>query len=77
MVLASQFNSFIDPVTVLMALPFSFSGALECSFVINRSPLIIRGAIAGKLAQIDRKFGVWKVAAGTSDGGDLINSVST
>ncbi|MCM2322133.1 MAG: efflux RND transporter permease subunit [Oligoflexia bacterium] len=27
MVLASQFNSFIDPVTVLMALPFSLSGA--------------------------------------------------
>jgi multidrug efflux pump subunit AcrB len=28
MVLASQFNSFVHPVTVLMALPFSFSGAL-------------------------------------------------
>jgi HAE1 family hydrophobic/amphiphilic exporter-1 len=28
MVLASQFNSFVDPVTVLMALPFSASGAL-------------------------------------------------
>ena len=27
MVLASQFNSFIDPITVFMALPFSFSGA--------------------------------------------------
>jgi hydrophobe/amphiphile efflux-1 (HAE1) family protein len=27
MVLASQFNSFIDPVTVLLALPFSLSGA--------------------------------------------------
>ncbi len=28
MILASQFNSFIDPVTVLMALPLSVSGAL-------------------------------------------------
>jgi hydrophobe/amphiphile efflux-1 (HAE1) family protein len=27
MVLGAQFNSFIDPVTVLMALPFSFTGA--------------------------------------------------
>jgi len=27
MVLASQFNSFIDPITVLLALPFSVSGA--------------------------------------------------
>lgn len=27
MILASQFDSFIDPITVFMALPFSFSGA--------------------------------------------------
>lgn len=27
MILGAQFNSFVDPITVLMALPFSFSGA--------------------------------------------------
>lgn len=32
MVLASQFNSFIHPVTVLMALPFGISGALIALF---------------------------------------------
>ncbi|QLY24063.1 efflux RND transporter permease subunit [Bdellovibrio sp. KM01] len=32
MVLASQFNSFLDPMTILMALPFSFSGAF---FALN------------------------------------------
>ncbi|QDK45859.1 AcrB/AcrD/AcrF family protein [Bdellovibrio sp. ZAP7] len=32
MVLASQFNSFLDPLTILMALPFSFSGAF---FALN------------------------------------------
>lgn len=32
MVLASQFNSFLDPITILMALPFSFSGAF---FALN------------------------------------------
>ncbi|MEK7476177.1 MAG: efflux RND transporter permease subunit [Candidatus Coatesbacteria bacterium] len=37
MVLASQFNSFIDPVTVLMALPFSFSGAFLALLVTGRS----------------------------------------
>ena len=44
MVLASQFNSFIHPVTVLMALPFSFSGAfiglLVCHQSINIYSLI-------------------------------------
>jgi hydrophobe/amphiphile efflux-1 (HAE1) family protein len=39
MVLASQFNSFVDPLTVLMALPFSLSGALialwACGLSIN------------------------------------------
>ena len=37
MVLASQFNSFIDPLSVLMALPFSISGALVALFVTQRS----------------------------------------
>ncbi|MEI6971866.1 MAG: efflux RND transporter permease subunit [bacterium] len=37
MVLASQFNSFIDPLSVLMALPFSISGALMALFVAHRS----------------------------------------
>jgi HAE1 family hydrophobic/amphiphilic exporter-1 len=33
MVLASQFNSFVDPLTVLVALPFSLSGALMALWV--------------------------------------------
>jgi HAE1 family hydrophobic/amphiphilic exporter-1 len=37
MVLASQFNSFIDPLAVLMALPFSVSGALIALFIFHRS----------------------------------------
>ena len=37
MVLASQFNSFIHPVTVLMALPFSISGAFLGLFVTHQS----------------------------------------
>lgn len=37
MVLASQFNSFIDPITILMALPFSFSGAFFALLVTNQS----------------------------------------
>jgi HAE1 family hydrophobic/amphiphilic exporter-1 len=37
MVLASQFNSFIHPVTVLMALPFSLSGALVALYFCNQS----------------------------------------
>ena len=37
MVLASQFNSFIDPLSVLMALPFSISGALMALFITHRS----------------------------------------
>ena len=44
MVLAAQFNSFIHPVTVLMALPFSFSGAfiglLICHQSINMFSII-------------------------------------
>jgi hydrophobe/amphiphile efflux-1 (HAE1) family protein len=37
MVLASQFNSFVDPVTVLVALPFSVSGAFVALFLANQS----------------------------------------
>ncbi|MGZ3682819.1 MAG: efflux RND transporter permease subunit [Bdellovibrionota bacterium] len=37
MVLGSQFNSFIDPVTVLMALPFSVSGAFVALLIAHQS----------------------------------------
>jgi HAE1 family hydrophobic/amphiphilic exporter-1 len=37
MVLASQFNSFIYPVSVLLALPFSFSGALIGLLIFHQS----------------------------------------
>jgi hydrophobe/amphiphile efflux-1 (HAE1) family protein len=37
MVLASQFNSFIDPVTVLLALPFSVSGAFVALYLAHLS----------------------------------------
>ncbi len=37
MVLASQFNSFIDPITVLVALPFSLSGAFFALWMTNQS----------------------------------------
>jgi hydrophobe/amphiphile efflux-1 (HAE1) family protein len=37
MVLASQFNSFTDPLSVLMALPFSISGALMALLITQRS----------------------------------------
>ncbi|MNJ94609.1 Multidrug resistance protein MdtC [compost metagenome] len=37
MVLATQFNSFLDPVTVLMALPFSFSGAFFALLLMNQT----------------------------------------
>ena len=37
MVLASQFNSFIDPFTVFVALPFSFSGAFLGLLLGNQS----------------------------------------
>jgi HAE1 family hydrophobic/amphiphilic exporter-1 len=37
MVLASQFNSFLDPIVVLMALPFSVSGALVALMVTHQS----------------------------------------
>jgi hydrophobe/amphiphile efflux-1 (HAE1) family protein len=37
MVLASQFNSFVDPITVLVALPFSVSGAFVALYIANQS----------------------------------------
>lgn len=37
MILASQFNSFIHPVTVLLALPFSLSGAFMALLVSQQS----------------------------------------
>lgn len=37
MVLASQFNSFIHPITVLVALPFSLSGAYISLYLGNQS----------------------------------------
>jgi hydrophobe/amphiphile efflux-1 (HAE1) family protein len=37
MILASQFNSFIHPVTVLLALPFSISGAFLALFISGQS----------------------------------------
>ncbi len=37
MILASQFNSYIHPFTVLVALPFSITGALGALFITNQS----------------------------------------
>lgn len=37
MILASQFNSFIHPITVLIALPFSITGALLALYVTGMS----------------------------------------
>jgi len=37
MVLASQFNSFLHPITVFIALPFSFSGALIALYLTHQS----------------------------------------
>lgn len=37
MVLGSQFNSFIDPITVLIALPFSLSGAFVGLLITHQS----------------------------------------
>jgi HAE1 family hydrophobic/amphiphilic exporter-1 len=37
MVLGSQFNSFIDPITVLLALPFSLSGAFITLWLFGKS----------------------------------------
>lgn len=37
MILASQFNSYVDPLVVLIALPFSFSGAFLAMYVTGQS----------------------------------------
>ncbi|MCB1142337.1 MAG: efflux RND transporter permease subunit [Leptospiraceae bacterium] len=37
MILASQFESLIHPITVLMAMPFSFSGAILALYLFDRS----------------------------------------
>ncbi len=37
MVLASQFNSYVDPLTILLALPFSVTGALIALWVSGQS----------------------------------------
>ena len=37
MVLATQFNSFIDPITILVALPFSVTGAFVSLYLTNQS----------------------------------------
>ncbi|MGZ3788933.1 MAG: efflux RND transporter permease subunit [Bacteriovorax sp.] len=37
MILASQFNSFVHPITILMALPFSLSGALFALTLTHQS----------------------------------------
>ena len=37
LILASQFNSYIDPLTILLALPFSFSGAILALFFTGNS----------------------------------------
>ena len=37
MVLASQFNSFLQPISILLALPFSISGAFMALFICNQS----------------------------------------
>lgn len=37
MVLAAQFNSYIDPMAILMALPFSFSGAFFALYLTGQS----------------------------------------